>query len=324
MKQFETVRASTTTAQGRSFSAVQLLVKYGNVLALLILVAVASLLSEHFLTVDNIFNILRQVSVLGVVSIGMTFVILNKGIDLSVGSVLALAGVMAGKFHEQGFLVSLLIVLAIGAACGAINGLFITKAGMQPFIATLVMFIVARGAAMWVTEGKYIADVKTWDWIGSGSLGPVPIPTILMFSLFALFTFVLNRTVWGRQVVAVGGNEEAARLSGINVDRNKISVYVLTGLLVGVAALVNVARIWSADPQAGNLLELDAISAVLIGGTTFDGGSGSLGGTFVGILVLQIMSNILNLLGISVYPQMIAKGLIIAAAVLISQFRRSK
>lgn len=321
MAQVETAQAAKGS---RKISVGEILIKYGNVIALVLLVIIASILSEHFLTMSNIFNIFRQVAVLGIVAIGMSFIILNKGIDLSVGSVLALTGVMAGLVHEQGFLVSLLTVLLVGGFCGMINGMFVTRFSMQPFIATLVMFIAARGAALWITNGTYIPDVTSWLWISHGTVGPVPVPMILMLGLYALFAFVLSRTVWGRQVYAVGGNEEAARLSGIHVNRIKMSVYVLTGLLVGLASLINDARVWSADPQAGHLLELDAISAVLIGGTTFDGGKGSLVGTLIGVLILQILSNIMNLLGVSVYPQMIAKGAIIAAAVLVSQYRRAK
>ena len=193
-----------------------------------------------------------------------------------------------------------------------------TKAKMQPFIATLVTFIVARGLALWVTDGRYIPDVKSWLWIAEGEVVFIPVPMLIMIGLFILFGFLLNRTIWGRQVVAVGGNEHAARLSGISVNWIKLSVYVLAGALVGVAALVQDARVWSADPLAGNMLELDAISAVLIGGTTFDGGKGTMIGTFVGVLIIQTMSNILNLLGVSVYSQMFAKGIIIAVAVLVS------
>ncbi|OUM87685.1 MAG: hypothetical protein BAA01_09805 [Bacillus thermozeamaize] len=307
----------------RNISWGQIFVKYGNLIALALLVIIASILSEHFLTLNNIFNIFRQVAVLGIVSIGMTLVILNRGIDLSVGSVLALCGVLAGLVHEQGFWISLLVVLLAGGLCGAINGCFVTQFNMQPFIATLVMFIAARGVALWITDGRYISDVTTWAWLSGGNVGPIPIPMIIMIALFLLFGFLLNRTVWGRQIYAVGGNAEAARLSGINVRRNQLSVYIVAGLLVGFASMINDARVWSADPQAGHLLELDAISAVLIGGTTFDGGRGTLLGTFIGVLILQIMSNIMNLLGVSIYPQMVIKGVIIATAVIVSQFRSS-
>jgi len=308
--------ATPSTAPPPRFLLKRML-KYTNVAALVALAGVASLLSTHFLSISNIFNIFRQVSVLGIVSIGMTWVILNRGIDLSVGSVLALAGVTAGMVHNKGFFISLLAVLVVGGMCGTVNGLFVTKGKMQPFIATLVMFIVARGLALWVTDGRYIPNVKSWLWISEGEILSIPVPMILMILFFLLFNFLLNRTVWGRQVVAVGGNEDAARLSGISINWIKLSVYILTGCLVGVASLVYDARLWSADPLAGNMLELDAISAVLIGGTTFDGGKGTLSGTFIGVLIIQTMSNILNLLGVSVYSQMFAKGIIIAAAVLV-------
>lgn len=321
MSQLDMIKA---VKEKNNYSIADILIKYGNLIALVLLIIIASSVSEYFLTFSNIYNIFRQVAVLGIVSIGMTFIILNKGIDLSVGSVLALTGIMAGLVHDKGFFVSLLIVLLVGGLCGFINGVFITKFSMQPFIATLVMFIAARGAALWISDGSYIPDVTSWLWISHGNIGPIPVPMIIMIGLFLLFTFILSRTVWGRQVYAVGGNEEAARLSGINVNWTKMSVYILTGVLVGIASLINDARVWSADPQAGNMLELDVISAVLIGGTTFDGGKGTLMGTLIGVLILQIMSNIMNLLGVSVYPQMIAKGAIIAAAVLVSQYRRAK
>jgi len=288
---------------------------------LLVLVVVASIISPHFLTEKNMFNVLRQSSVLGIVSIGMTLVIINGGIDLSVGSVLALTGIIAGSMHESGLFMVILVMLLIGIAVGFLNGYFIAVHKIEPFIVTLSALVAYRGLALLKTGGQYISGVKTFEWVGNGYVGPVPIPVIIMVVLYIVFYFIFNKTVFGREFYAVGGNEEAARLSGVNVIKNKILTYVICSVLVGFATIINISRLSIAEPLGGNLLELDAIAAVLVGGTSFAGGVGTIEGTFVGVLIFSILGNILNLLAVSGYSQMIIKGMIILGAVLLSRYR---
>lgn len=294
------------------------LMRYSNLWGLVMLIIISAFLSPAFLTSTNLLNVLRQNAVLGVVSIGMTFVILNKGIDLSVGPVLALAALTTAYTHESGFLLVVLAAVAMGVLAGFINGFFITRFQIQPFIVTLAMMIVARGIVMYVTGGQLISGIRSFRWLGIGTLGPVSYLILLAGALYLFFGFVLRRTVYGREVYAVGGNEEAALLSGINVTRNRISVYVLSSALASIAGVMLVSRLSVAEPLMGEMMELDAISAVLIGGTTFDGGQGTLGGTLMGVLMLAFIANIFNLLGLSPALQMLIKGVIILSAVLLS------
>jgi len=297
------------------------LLRYSNLWGLALLVLVSSLLSPAFVTSTNLLNVLRQNSVLSVVAIGMTLVILGKGIDLSVGSVVALSALTAAYTHESGFLVVVVAALTVGAVVGFVNGFFITKFNIQPFIVTLATMIVARGLVLYITGGQLISGVSSFRWLGLGKLGPVSYLVLLAAALYLLFGFILRRTVYGRHVYAVGGNEEAARLSGIDVAKNRISVYVISGVMAATAGVMLVSRLSVAEPLMGDMMELDAISAVLIGGTTFDGGEGGLGGTLMGVLMLAFIANIFNLMGLSPALQMMIKGLIILSAVLLSLVR---
>lgn len=296
-----------------------------NILALVLLLVIGSLLSPHFLSVQNIFNVLRGASMVGIVSIGMTFVILNRGIDLSVGSLVGVSSVLMAGMMPWGVVGWGVLPVLAAVALGIVNGLLITVCRLQPFIATLGMMIFARGLVYIYSDGSPIvasgapAAVGT---LGSGYLGPVPVPVLVFLVCAVVGHLVLRSTIFGREIYAVGANEEAARLSGIRTKLNQIKVYAVSGLLAGISGMVLTARLGVGDPNAGHMYELDAIAACLIGGTTFDGGVGTVRGTVIGVLILAFLSNILNLLGISPYTQMLLKGLIIIAAVIVSEFRK--
>jgi ribose transport system permease protein len=258
----------------------------------------------------------------------MTFVILTAGIDLSVGAMLAMTGCLCAgllKFGGLGFLPVLFIGLLIGLVMGGTNGLLITKGKIQPFIVTLATMTSIRGLAFLYSKGRPIVlgadSPRALTFIGEGYVGPVPVPVLLFVGVVIFSSFILRRTVLGRYVYAIGGNEEAARLSGINVHRYKIVVYALSGLLTAVASLIAVGRLGVGNADLGLGYELNAIAAVVIGGTSLMGGIGTVEGTFIGAILLGILNNILNLMGVGSFFQQILKGVIIIAAVLLSKRR---
>lgn len=310
-------------ASKRWFSKATLL-EQKSLIALLILIVVVSLLSPNFFTVNNIFNILQQTSVNAIMAVGMTLVILTSGIDLSVGSLLALTGAVAASMVDADInaLVAVAGALALGAAIGGVTGIIVAKGKVQAFIATLVMMLLLRGVTRVYTDGSPIntgfsdnADVFSWFGIGQ-PLG-IPTPIWLMAIVFLAAWFLLHHTRLGRYIYALGGNESATRLSGISVDKIKIIVYALCGLLAALASVIEVARLSSAQPMAGNGYELDAIAAVVLGGTSLAGGKGRIIGTLIGALILGFLNNALNLLGISSNYQMIVKAVVILLAVLV-------
>ena len=299
---------------------------HGIVLALGILVVAGAILSPNFLTAGNLANVSRQGSIVGILGIGMTFVILTAGIDLSVGSILGLvaisfAGVMAAGVPWP---LAILIAFAIGGGAGAINGLGITKGGLQPFIMTLGVLVIARGVTLTIADGKPIraGDASSIAWIGSGDVLGVPVPLLLFAGLALTSWFVLRMTPFGRAVYAVGDNPEAARLSGIRTNLVVFGVYVISGLCAALAALIVVSRLAAAEPTQGTGFELDAIAIVVIGGTSLFGGEGGVGGTVIGAMVVAAMNNLLNLLGVSPFSQQIVKGLIILGAVFLERRTR--
>lgn len=301
--------------------------KIGPLLGLILIVIVLGILSPSFFTLDNILNLLRQVSINALIAFGMTLVILTAGIDLSVGSLLALGSALTAGMLNSGMdpLLAVFIGLIIGFVLGAINGLIITKGKVAPFIATLATMTIFRGATLVYTDGKPItglSDSFTFEMIGRGYVMGVPFPAILMVIAFAILYFVLRKTVFGRQIYAVGGNEEAATLSGIKADRVKIWVYSITGMLTVLAGIILTSRLNSAQPTAGSMYELDAIAAVVIGGTSLMGGRGRIVGTLIGALIMGSIDNGLNLLNVSSFYQQIVKGGVILLAVLAD--RRSK
>ncbi|MGY0692391.1 ABC transporter permease subunit [Virgibacillus sp. FSP13] len=296
----------------------------GPLVGLIIFSIILGFLSDSFFTLNNIFNLFRQVSVNALIAFGMTFVILTAGIDLSVGSTLALGSALTAGLLTSGIdpLLAVLIGLIIGLVLGAINGLIIAKGKVAPFIATLATMTIYRGATLVFTDGKPItglSDSFTFEMIGSGYVFGIPFPVILMFIAFFVLYFVLRKTVFGRQVYAIGGNEEAAKLSGIKSDRVKIWVYSLTGMLAVLAGIIMTSRLNSAQPTAGASYELDAIAAVVIGGTSLAGGKGKIVGTLIGALIIGVIDNGLNLLNVSSFYQQIVKGGIILLAVLLDR-----
>lgn len=298
----------------------------GPLIGLVLLVAVLSVLSPAFLSVNNLFNVLQQISVLATLAIGGTLVIISRGIDLSVGSVLALGGAVAGwTFAEAGLPMGVAIVagLAVGAAAGGVNGLLITYGRLPPFIATLAMLSMARGAALVITDGQPISGYPAWFRLLAtyDLFGIIPISVLLVALLYVLAWLFLRYRPTGRALYAIGGNEEVARLSGINVRRAKLKVYTVSGALAAVGGLLLTARLNSAQPNAGFTLELDVIAAVVIGGASLTGGSGTVTGTLVGALIIGVIRNGLNLLGVSSFWQSIVIGAVIAGAVMTDTLR---
>jgi ribose transport system permease protein len=301
----------------------------GTLSGLLGLALVLWALTPHFLTVSNLLNIAEQATIIAIVAVGMTFVIITGGIDLSVGSVLAFAGVVLASLLQRGLPLPLALAagLGVGLACGVVNGLLITVGRLPPFIATLGMMSVARGTALMFTEGRPISGFsENFRWFATGEVMRVPAPVLIMIAVYAVAHFVLRRTKLGRYTYAIGGNEEAALLSGVNVRLYKTLVYGLAGLLSGLAAILLTARLNSAQPIAGMMYELDAIAATVIGGTSLLGGEGTVLGTLIGALIMAVLRNGLNLLGVSSFIQQIVIGSVIIVAVLIDMAlkRRSK
>ncbi len=297
--------------------------QFGTVIGLAVLCVVLWVLTPHFLTVSNLLNIAQQTSINAIVAAGMTFVIISGGIDLSVGSIVALAGVALGAMLQTGYPlpVALAAALAAGTACGMLNGALVSVGGLPPFIATLGMMSAARGTALMFTEGRPISGFDDgFRTLATGSIGFVPAPVVVMILVYVVAHLVLTRTTFGRYVYAIGGNEEATRLSGVAVRFHKTLIYGTSGLVSAVAAIVLTARLNSAQPIAGTMYELDAIAATVIGGTSLMGGQGTLAGTLVGALIMGVLRNGLNLLGVSSFLQQIVIGVVIVSAVLVDTF----
>jgi ribose transport system permease protein len=296
--------------------------EYTLVGVVVVLLIVGGILKpDSFLTSDNMLNVLRQSSVVGVLAIGMTFVIATAGIDLSVGSMVAAAGVAGGLLVDSGSLAFILGALAMGIVLGGINASAIAYGKVVPFIATLAMFAMARGLALWMSDKTPISlfDLETVRWFGNGEVIGIPSAVLVFLAVTAIGWVLLNRTPYGRYVVAIGGNREAARIAGVKVSRIVFSVYVLSGLCVGISAILLCGRLSSASPVAGNLYELDAIAAVVIGGSSLSGGRATIVGTFLGVLTFALIFNLLTLMNLAVEVQLVTKGLIILAAVLIQR-----
>ena len=313
---------AVAAAPARPAAVRDLLRRFGILIAFLLLVVVLSFLSDSFLTVSNLLNIARQVSINAIIAAGMTFVILTAGIDLSVGSVLAFSGaIIAGLLSTgQPLFVGISAGLLLGAVLGLVNGLIVTRGGVQPFIATLGMLTIARGATLVYTDGRPITGLPdAFVWLGAGDVGRVPVPVIVMALVFLAAYVVLTQTVLGRYIYAIGGNEEAARLSGVNVTLYKTLAYVLSGVLSAVSGIILTARLNSAQPTAGGGYELDAIAAVVLGGTTLAGGEGSITGTLLGAFIIGVLNNGLNLLNVSSFYQQVVKGVVILLAVLLDR-----
>ena len=295
--------------------------EFGVLIALFALIIVIGIISPEFRTVDNFLSLLRQSSINGFIAFGMTCVILTGGIDLSVGSVFALTSAFCASFLTQGMpaAAAMVISLVIGVGFGVISGLLVTAGRLQPFIATLITQIVFRGFTMIFTQGKPISnlgDSFLFKFLGKGSLFGIPFPVIIFVIAFAIIWFVLEKTIFGRRLYATGSNAAAAKLAGVNIDKTKIIAYAISGGLAALSGLVLLSRLGSAQPLAGEGYELDAIAAVALGGTSMNGGRGRIWGTFVGVLIIAVLNNGLNILGISSYWQDVIKGIVILVAVL--------
>ncbi len=294
--------------------------QFGTVLGLVVLSSVLWALTPHFLTVPNLLNVAQQTSINAIVAVGMTFVIISGGIDLSVGSIVAFSGVALGAALQggQALPVALAIALGIGVTCGLVNGAIISWGGLPPFIVTLGMMSIVRGAALVFTEGRPVSGFDPlFRSLAAGQLGGVPAPVIATLAVYLVAHVVLTRTTFGRYVYAIGGNEEATRLAGVSVRFHKTMIYAVSGLVSAMAAVILTARLNSAQPIAGMMYELDAIAATVIGGTSLMGGQGSLAGTLVGALIMAVLRNGLNLLGVSSFLQQIVIGAVIIGAVLV-------
>jgi ribose transport system permease protein len=320
---------STAASPGRlrspklSFQQLKLQ-EYALVGVILVLVVAGAILeSDAFLSSDNLLNVLRQGSIVGVLAIGMTFVIATAGIDLSVGSIVAAAAIVGGQFIESGSAAFILGALAMGILLGAVNGGVIAYGKVVAFIATLAMLTIARGLALLISDKTPVSVVslETLRWFGNGEILTIPSPVIVFVAVAVIGWVLLNRTPYGRYVVAVGGNPEAARIAGVKVQRIIFSVYVLSGICAGVSAVLLTGRLASASPVAGNLYELQAIAAVVIGGSSLAGGRATIVGTFLGVLTFALIFNLLTLMDVAVEVQQIVQGVIILAAVLLQRRR---
>ncbi len=301
--------------------------RFGLILTLAVICVALSLARPGFLTVPNLINLVRQISINGILAVGVTFVLLTGGVDLSLGSLVALTGVVAASVAHPGqahWIVPALAGVLAGAVCGALNGFVVARGRVAPFIATLGMMTVARGLALVLSDGRPVSNLsREFTWIGSGDVAGIPIP-VLVLCLVALASSVFLRNFkLGRYVYAIGGNENAARASGVRVAGVKMFAYVVCGALAGLAGVVLAARITTGQPNAGIGYELDAIAAAVIGGTSLSGGSGGVGGTVLGALLMGLINNGLDLLNVPSYYQQIVKGLIIVGAVWIDR-RRAK
>lgn len=297
--------------------------RYNLLILVLLFIVIASMLSPRFLTTKNFLNLLQQSSVVGIVSLGMSFVIIVAGIDLGVGSVVALAGMIVSVLLSAGYgiFVSVTVALLAGAVLGTINGVLSTKARVPSFIVTLAMMVSARGLALLITDGKPVFNLPlSFRWLGSGFIGPFPVSGLLWVLLTILAALVLRHTAFGRSLYAIGGNAESARLSGIRVERKMIAVFVISGIMAALGGVVLTSWLTVGQPTAARGMELDAIAAVVLGGSSLFGGTGGVLGTFGGVWLMAIITNIFNLLGMSSYYQQIFMGLIILAALMLNQF----
>jgi len=284
----------------------------------------------EFTSLDNTLNVVRQISMITIIAVGMTFVIISGGIDLSVGSIVAITGVVAALImaHTGGRIagsipLGILGALGAGLAVGAFNGVIVARFKVPPFIVTLSTMIAIRGLVFLLCKGRPVGNLpESFKLLGGGYLAGIPVPVLIMAAVIAIAWFVTNHTKFGRYTYAIGGNEEAARFSGINIARMKTLIYALSGLAAAVSGIILSSRLFSGDPNSGALYELDAIAAVVVGGTSLSGGKGTILGTLLGSLIIGVISNGLNLMGVESYTQNIIKGGVILVAVLLDQARK--
>jgi ribose transport system permease protein len=300
--------------------------RFAAFVSLILLVCFFSITSEHFLNADNLITVALQTAVIGIIALGQTMVIITGGIDLSVGSIVALSGVVCGKALEAGYPVWMAVVLgcATGLVFGVVNGVLVTKGTLPPFIVTLGTMMIGRGITLVITDSIPISgfDQAFANIAGGKMMGVIPNP-VVYFAVLAVFVgYVLSKTTLGRYTYAVGSNEEAARLSGIDTVRTKIMVYSLSGLLTGISGVLLTSRLISAQPTAGYNYEMDSIAAVVIGGASLMGGEGTIVGTIIGAFIMSILKNGLNLLDVSSFWQMVTIGAVVLVAVYIDKVRK--
>ncbi|MEY8754709.1 ABC transporter permease [Peribacillus frigoritolerans] len=298
--------------------------KFGPLLALVLLFIVITVLNPSFMEPNNILNLLRQTSINALIAFGMTFIILTGGIDLSVGSILALSSALMAGMMVSGLdpILAILVGILLGAIMGVINGILVSKGKMAPFIVTLATMTIFRGLTLVYTDGKPITgigDSVMFQMLGRGYFLGVPVPAVVMIIAFMILWFLLHKTSFGRKTYAIGGNEKASRISGIKVDRVKVAIYGLAGTMAAIAGAILTSRLNSAQPTAGQSYEMDAIAAVVLGGTSLSGGKGRLFGTLVGVLIIGTLNNGMNLLGVSSFYQQVVKGAVILIAVLLDR-----
>lgn len=301
----------------------EFLLKFKSLFGLILLCVIISILTPRFLNVSNIMNVFTQVSVNSILAIGMSFVILTGGIDLSVGSTLAISGAISASIIRatNSIFLSIIVALIIGAIIGLMNGVVVAKGKIQAFIVTLATMTIFRGVTMVYTNGTPISGLSDkFMLIGNKKiLGYIPVPAIITIVVLIIAWYILSQTRYGRYVYALGGNEDSARLSGINTDKIKTLVYVICGITAALSGVITTSRVGSASPNAGLGFELDAIAAVVLGGTSLAGGEGTVVGTIIGAMIIGVLNNGLNLAGVSAYYQSIVKGLVILLAVLIDK-----
>ncbi|WP_447384406.1 ABC transporter permease subunit [Streptococcus pseudopneumoniae] len=298
-----------------------------TVIALIILMAVITIINSNFLTANNLLNLLLQVTSNALIAFGMTFVILTGGIDLSVGSILALSSALTAGLLESGMTVTLaiLISLILGCILGMMNGLLISYGKLAPFIVTLATMTIFRGATLVYTNGnpitKGLSDTFLFQFLGQGYIVGIPFPVIIMFIVFIVLYVLLHKTAFGKSVYAIGGNEKAAYISGVKLNKVKIIIYSISGMMASISGLIITSRLSSAQPTAGASYEMDAIAAVVLGGTSLSGGKGRILGTLIGALIIGVLNNGLNIIGVSAFWQQVVKGVVILIAVLIDRFK---
>jgi ribose transport system permease protein len=299
--------------------------KSGILIGLVVLCFLISLRSDKFLTMDNIINVLRQISMNAIIATGMTMAIIINGIDLSVGSVIGMCGVFICGMIESNIAIpaAVLITLLMGAGVGAVNGIFIAKAKLPPFIVTLSTMTIVRGVGYIYSEGKPIRCIKPgFNFIGNGYIGIIPVPVVIMAAIMVFAIILLGKTKFGRHIYGIGGNREAAQYSGVNVSMVEAIVYIIGGMFAALSGIILAARLYSGVPTSGSGAEMDAIAATVLGGTSFSGGVGTISGTIVGALIIGVLSNGMNLLVIPYYYQLIIKGVVILAAVYADSVRK--
>ena len=298
-----------------------------TVIALIILMAVITIINSNFLTANNLLNLLLQVTSNALIAFGMTFVILTGGIDLSVGSILALSSALTAGLLGSGMPVTLaiLISLILGCILGMVNGLLISYGKLAPFIVTLATMTIFRGATLVYTNGnpitKGLSDTFLFQFLGQGYIVGIPFPVIIMFIVFIVLYVLLHKTAFGKSVYAIGGNEKAAYISGVKLNKVKIIIYSISGIMASISGLIITSRLSSAQPTAGASYEMDAIAAVVLGGISLSGGKGRILGTLIGALIIGVLNNGLNIIGVSAFWQQVVKGVVILIAVLIDRFK---